>query len=1299
MNESVKHVGYNFDSTYLYSRLRTKSIMIPNVTLANFLQIQSKINDMDKSLIFMDENKNHSIALFIACTFMISEFTDILVVYEKDEDLESWKDNLSMMISENDYMIHIIDTSQQEITDDLQQKEPVVHFVFVKLNHLCGIFPRRMKIRDLVPYVTEPDTVDAALTGSLFYTNESSRLGVASRPFKRQPNNPLGDKMDPYSFDWSCVLFDMHDIEFEQRLNVAYVINGLCSQITAFFMDALTQSEDPSCLHALVAMARPTNRSSYEYKLDDVFVMSSFVIEDYYTIDVDANFDNEILTTVVKIAAEKKRTRRVITRETQQVASSSYNSESPAVLSTSYSSKISSFRRKSSWRRVSQDHSIEKQRFDVNFSTLIFWIAGKGIVERQTGNQNRLKLLFIQDSVYIEELQKSSLAIKSEWIHETLKTYKNITSREWMIKRRLDALIRFFNDRYTTKFYLLVDCPNFPGISKLTNNVTVIKEEKKTHLALPPDSNVVIFNPVMTLKRSHHLFDTRYTLFVPAVDYWLELKIAYHFLQKICFNERKSVTSVKYVPFLIERKTLSFTTPTKFEKTTIPVFYYDSLSKKYDSFYEFMIGVREKTCNEIFSVIRESTQSREAVKKALFMFKKAQVVYMSTVPLCDVKLSSLQAKGRDAKMNGKTKSLAVYKHRHRKTIVEKLPDTSEEYDAVVKNYSKAVDDSIEAHIQFIERSKFVFLPSDSVSFYATLNPERESVLLSYNNQTPPLSYNSLCGNDIWTRPNRKKTKCTSRTPEVVEYFIPCDPCRRVFKIHEEYQKHILTRDHKIHVAIAAEELKFLNPLPMFDNKKKGCLTTQPTCLNIMDLWKPEYKTYICVLCSIVCNTPAYLLKHYRHRTHISRMENKTQMIRSCEACNFSSQKSVEKAVHEASETHKKETRLFTCQLCLLCHYGHTTYTKHVNECFDKAVKKSVPLVSFLNGDSTACEFSCFVCKKRYNGYKTFSTHWDSSGHKENMSLFLKETKRCIVCENVFYSISDFEFHLQTNHQCAVNQTPRDVIENNLEDGHHNTGMEVTSSPSSSSSSSSSIMDDGEEEAINVLKNLNSEENENRGVQASSESSSESSSSSLTELVVPSSSTTQQSNTVRGLALLSQQNQERYRIYFNKIFIYCSMMFELYETDPQKYKHGDLLTSFFINLESKMDMEDISSFMTLEAIRCCLSKKNATFYLSEDETSGILLCDLKGKMGIVGHFGNDLKPLIHRILKDHGIYDSQDNLIGITFNYIPNSITETFREVITFLRLELLLDIIEKDNIVNDLFHLYFKLMVFKPLKR
>jgi hypothetical protein len=124
----------------------------------------------------------------------------------------------------------------------------------------------------------------------------------------------------------------------------------------------------------------------------------------------------------------------------------------------------------------------------------------------------------------------------------------------------------------------------------------------------------------------------------------------------------------------------------------------------------------------------------------------------------------------------------------------------------------------------------------------------------------------------------------------------------------------------------------------------------------------------------------------------------------------------------------------------------------------------------------------------------------------------------------------------------------------------------------------------------------------------------------------------------------------------------------------------------------MTMEDISSYLTLKMIDHCLSKKNSKFYLSNDQTSGLLCCDFKTKFGIIGYFGDNVKSLLHQAIQANGCRDLNGNINGLLFHYFPESLIPLLKELIPEFGMETSITKIDHEDVVNDLFGLYFKII-------
>ena len=1256
---------YNFNSPFLYPGLRGESMIVPNATLANISEYQLKVDDMEKSIIYLDENLEHSIALFISYTFLLADFTDILVIYHKEEDFLLWQDCLSMMIKETDYSVfnlsHKLEKREDAFVLNNLETSDIV-FVFIKLDHLWQIFPRKNRIDGLVPYVTPPEEVNMALPGDFIYSSESNRLGIAAKPLRNLPGHENGNRFDPYSFEWTCVIFDMHEFEFENRLNVAYVINGVHTTRNVFFMDKFIQKEDPSCLHALVSMARPPMRSAFDYNFTDMYTMHNYIEHDYHVLIVDPNYDSQILTTVVRTVVHKKRTLPDISRS-KPVEDRAVVDQVEDVV----------------------DLEVEKERQFIDFQSLYFWVNEKGIVEKRTGHDNHAHLIIIPDVEYIKEMKKMDKKFREEWSHDFITAFKTFTTREWYIKRRLEALIRFFNDNYTTQFYLLVEPLSFPSLEKKTKNVTIIFVEERAHLALPEDSNLVIFNPKMILRDKYKLNKHKYNFYIPVMDHWLELQMAYRFLHKLYFPNYPFKGKYIPIPSSTMKENTTLKTLTDFERMSIQVFYYDSDSNRYETFFEFANKMRKQIYAELYCELVASAAFAGACEKVVSIERKKYVTTMATIPILDTQLATYRFKAEKATREKKSNLAAVYRQRYREYYPRSvLPKTSLEIEKVEEEYDQALVEMMEALTLQVNQARPVLLPSESASVYSIVNPEHRNLMISYNNQRPPPIPVTSQNKKVWKRGKKKKGLNASDAFTIVDYHIPCDPCRKIFKKHEEYQKHLVSHDHLINEKIALEEAKFLKPRPIFDNESRGYPTTCPTTLDISNLWKEGTRVYRCVLCSVDFKTGGLLLKHYKRPQHIARIENKTQMIRSCRVCGFKSKKCVEKSVHEMTEAHKKEVRVFTCQFCLNIQYGHRSYSYHVKNCLRLARKAHSPLLNFLQNSKDFHDTTCFICKRQYEGYNTFKKHCDTEAHKQKMIAYLQRAKKYDTVSNPSENQSVIEVQGETTPDYPISlEEDSDTLENNQ--------LEEDSSFSSSPFSEDSPALTVEElEVANALGNLGNLSQTTESEIQEGSSLIASSSNSLGDDACSSSSST--SDPICENEEVFPREDFRYRIYLNKSFIFCTVLFELYEEDPKKYKKGDIITSSFAALESKMTMEDISSYLTLKMIDHCLSKKNSKFYLSNDQTSGLLCCDLRTKFGIIGYFGGNVKSLLHQAIQANGCRDLNGDINGLLFHYFPESLIPLLKELIPEFGMETSITKIDHEDVVNDLFGLYFKII-------
>lgn len=1211
---------YHFASPFFYSDLKVNKMMIPNVTLSNVIDYQLKIDDMEKSIIYSDEKIEHSIFLFIGYTFMLGDFSKILIVYQKEEDFELWTNAFSVMLSEDDYyVLNISQQTENQSVEEIEErmKKARVVFVFIKLDHLWDIFPRKNRIRGLVPFVTSSDEVDIAIPGGLFYSTEMNRLGIAVKPLKE----PF-DLKNPYTVEWSCVVFDMHEFDFENRLNVAYVINGIFSLRNLFFMDKIFQREEPSCLHAVVSMAKPIIRTKYDYNFTDAYTMNAYIASDYHVIEVDGNFDREIMTVVVKTKASKKRTVAVI-------------SAPPATESSTKSQ-----------RNPQEIASIQKTRLFLDFSTLFFWKEKKGIVKKDTGNQNRCSLILIPDRTYISILEKlDENKIKKEWKKGYTTVFKTRIDSEWSIQRRLDALIRFFNNFYTQKFYLLVESNTFPSVAKKTKNVSILFTEERVHLLLPEDANLVIFTPLLATMSNIQIEKTRCNLFIPAMDFWLEHQMAYHALHKVCFPSEKIKKEILRIPHSLPIASPSFETLTSFEKMMIPIFYYDEDSNRYESLYDFMMMIRERVYFEICQKVSKAGDAAADLIDEAIDFRELRARFkFTTKPLFNHKVVLYKRKILEHEKNKNLRQAAMYRFRLREYLAKtKINDTPCH---LVQGFSNQYYDTInkarEALTLGKESVQTVVNPSEYASVYSILNPERQVVLSTYEKQTPPSIPNPLNRTSLWKNHRNGVTSCKSTLSDVQTVAIPCDPCGLLFLNYEDFNFHIQKREHLIHQKIAEEEAKFLPPAPIFDNESRGYHTVCPTILNIGELWKTCVKKYKCIPCALEFHSATLLLKHYTKKFHISRIEGKKQMLRFCRLCNFESpQRAVEKETHEKSEMHQKELKRFTCCICLKLQFGFSSYSSHVKRCTREAKIASSSFVSFLNEKVDFYPTTCFICKKQYQTYKPFENHCSTKDHAENLSFFLKNSKKCEICKVVFYDTKSFDDHLDSASPCAQFQNniqELSIDSLRIEEGSSST---VDTRPSIYSSTRSSIFS-----STSSLQPDNEEE-------------------------------------------ITQREDFVYRIYFNKTFIFITHLFGLYEETPEKYKKGDVITSAFTSLESKMTMEDISSYLTLTFIDRCLSKKNSYFYFSNDATSGLLYVDMHLTYGVVGYYGESVKPLLVQLFKEYGSKNN-DVMEGFRFDYFPKDLVPLLREVCAEFNLHVYIRTIDISSIANEFLFLYIK---------
>ena len=744
---------------------------------------------------------------------------------------------------------------------------------------------------------------------------------------------------------------------------------------------------------------------------------------------------------------------------------------------------------------------------------------------------------------------------------------------------------------------------------------------------------------------------------------------------------------------------------------SIPIFYYDKDSKRYHTFYEFMVAVRQRVCAELISVLSCSKMLEDSATKKAEMLERAQCTLMGSVPAVDAVKTTLFAKICNAKDEKKPRDAAVYRQRYRRHVNgNHLPETSECYVLSERGYIDTLEDGKEMHRTPTKQSKEVLRPSESVSFYSNMNTEYKIPMLLYDNQQPPDVLDTTGNSTIWKRREKKKIRSSS-VQQTIPKYIPCDPCRQVFKTYEEYQKHLVARAHALHVEIAKEEAKFLKPLPLIDNASWGYTTTSPTTLNINDLWKPEYAKYQCLLCEVEVPSRGHLLAHYRKSQHISRVENGTQMIRKCDTCGFKSQKSVERSDHEMSEIHKKAIQDFTCQICLTIHYGHKAYSYHVSQCTKRAWSEKCPLVSFLQQNlQTGLDLTCFICKKQYNSYKTFVNHLNSSdSHKTQMSAFQKNSNKCIGCNKVFYRLAEFESHLCDSPPCAVvasayrvqTQATLSFLTSSSSSSSSSSSPSSSSSSLSSSSLSSSSSPSSSSSSLSSSSSPSSSSSSSSSSLASSSSPSSSSSSSyssssssLSSSLSSSSSMTVDEIEVAGTleTLAAQQppnssnaiipsitsrshlEDSKYRIYLNKAFVFCAAIYDLYEPNI----NNDMYTPYIRALDS--ETEDMSSYLTLYAIKSCLSDEYTRFIISDDKTSGLLYCDYKQKRGVVGHFGKDINPLLRRLIRKS----------GSTFHYFPEYLIGALKQVLSEDNLHIQVNALDENNPVNSLFALYFK---------
>ncbi len=576
-----------------------------------------------------------------------------------------------------------------------------------------------------------------------------------------------------------------------------------------------------------------------------------------------------------------------------------------------------------------------------------------------------------------------------------------------------------------------MDGHHFHGVTKSTKNVTVIFTEERVHLLLPENANLVIFQPTIALFNKNSIVHTKCAVFIVAMNHEIELQVAYTALQQICLpktefmrSKRKNKTLVlppsvlSMMPVIQSIESVS----TSFERNMEPLHYYDHKSNYSNNLREFMYNVRNAVYGEFIRASSKDNHLKKGCDRVCDAREHRDLVTNANTSLLDPKIAKFKHLISKAKENNeKSSTAAVHRFRLREHVQSHRPVTSHPViDKAEDEYSLAIREMIDSLSLQVKEIEEAMLPSETVSIYSIQNPEYRYTMDVYNNQTPPpipLIHSSNARGLKNPSKKKKKQQLDSQPIVRMECYIPCDPCKRLFRIHQEYSIHIKEASHRIHQQLADEETKFMEPLPFFDNQSRGYFTTCQTTLDISELWKTSQRTYRCSLCAVDASSAGLLLKHYKSRVHITRLGNGKTMIRECSQCGFTSTtKPVNKELHEKSEQHQKETTHFFCCLCLTSCYGHREYACHMEKCIVDARKKECPLLFFVKKDEL-CATTCYICKKSFSKYGHFKNHLDSELHKETREKFSQNAQKCQTCKKMFFHPVTFNDHLKESEEC------------------------------------------------------------------------------------------------------------------------------------------------------------------------------------------------------------------------------------------------------------------------------------------